>query len=246
MHTGCLILGILFLFYYVLIGCYAGFRTSLSWLWALGGVFFLLLGRAFVCQAGHPKLAYVTGAGLALAAVGLAVVLILGSRVVSAMHIQPEENLPYVIVLGAQVRGTRPSRALRMRMDAALTYARENPQTVFILSGGQGPDEEITEAQCMYDYMTAQGLEADRLLLEDRSTSTEENLKFSDALYRLRDSRVGVLSNSFHLYRALALAKHAGYRHVSGLPAPSDFWMQPHNVLREVCGLLAAAVGGKL
>lgn len=89
------------------------------------------------------------------------------------------ENLDYLIVLGAHVNGTRLSRALRFRVEKAEEYLRENPRTLAVLSGGRGVDEKISEAKAMADYLLAHGIERERLLLEERSVSTAENLRFS-------------------------------------------------------------------
>lgn len=248
LQTGCLILGVLCFLYYVGIVIYAGINTSFAWIWLFGAALFLFLRYALIYQSTHPGtwLRYVTvGAGVLIIA-GTLIIVIAGSRIAGAMVRRPEADLEYVIVLGAQVRGTSPSRALRKRLDRAVEYAGDNPQTVFILSGGQGPDEGISEAECMYNYMTDKGIVKERLLLEDRSTSTLENLRFSDELYRLKEKSVGILSNNFHIYRAMALATRLGYTDISGIPAPSDIGMQPHNILREICSLLVESLRGNV
>lgn len=242
LQTGCLILSILCFFYYLGIVVYSGFHTSISWIWLLGGGLFLFLWRAIMYQRAHPDTAlrFVTAALLGLLAAGIVVILVIGSRVIGGMVEKAEQRLDYVIVLGARVKGTSPSRALRRRLDRAVQYAEENPETVFVLSGGQGPDEGISEAECMYRYLTQSGVDEKRLLLEDKSTSTKENLQFSDEMYGLKEKSVGVLSNDFHIYRAVQFAKNQGYRDVFGIPASADPVMQPHNILREICCLLAA------
>lgn len=243
LQTGCLILGILCFLYYIGITLYAGIRTSLAWLWVLGGLFFLLLWRLQLRAAANPEatmIRYAVRGMFALLLVALVVIVLVGSRIVAGMYTQPEAGLDYVIILGAQVRGERPSRALRRRLDRAVQYAQENPDTILILSGGQGPDEGISEAECMRRYLTEKGLPGERLILEDKSTSTRENLRFSAEFLNPSGDRVGVLTNSFHVYRALMAAKAQGYAHASGIPASSDLGMQPHNVLREICGVLAS------
>ncbi len=249
LQTGCLVLGILCFLYYIGITAYAGIRTSLSWLWILGGLYFLLLWRLQVRAAANPRAAvlrYAVRGMFALLIAGLVVLLLLGSRIVAGMHEQPEADLDYVIVLGAQVRGKRPSRALRRRLERAAEYARENPDTVLILSGGQGPDEGISEAECMRRYLTEQGIEEKRLLLEDKSTTTRENLRFSAKLLDKEEDRVGIVTNNFHICRALMVARRQGYRHISGIPASAVPGMQLHNILREACGLLAEHVRAAL
>ena len=106
-----------------------------------------------------------------------------------------------------------------------------------ILSGGQGDDEEISEAVCMRNYLTAAGVEEDRLILEDRSTSTRENLLFSDQLTGCGSARCGIISNDFHICRVLKLARQAGYRDCYGIPAEGDPVMELHYIVRESVAL---------
>lgn len=246
LQTGCLIWGILCLFYFAGIMIYVGSTEWFQFIWLAGGCVFLGLWRLLAFQAVHPdsRIRYVNAVLLGLILIGVIVIGLIGSRIVSAMTARPEADLDYVIVLGAQVRGTQPSRALRKRLDRALEYAKENPDTVFILSGGQGADEEISEALCMYQYMIDNGMDSERMILEDRSTSTLENLEFSSAFLDKKGKRIGILSNNFHIYRALALAEQQGYEQICGIPAHSDAFMQPHYVLREICAVLVLMLKG--
>ncbi|MCC8105833.1 MAG: YdcF family protein [Clostridiales bacterium] len=277
LETGCLISGILCLFYYTGIVLYAGITTSFAWSWLCGGAALIVLRIVLWYQKQHPHLwlRCLTGAASVLIMVAFVVILVVGSRIVGAMHTVPQENLNYVIVLGAQVRGTSPSLSLKKRLERAAEYAEENPGTIFILSGGQGPDEGISEAECMYQYLVAAGVPEDRLIKEDASTSTRENLTFSAEIIRGlaadkeqsmpdmaadkeqsmpdmaedeeqsvpdTDADVGIsvaiLSNNFHIYRALLLAEQIGFTNASGIPADSVWFMQPHNILREICAVL--------
>ncbi len=88
-------------------------------------------------------------------------------------------EIPYILILGAKLFGDKPSQSLQNRLDVALKYLNENPKTKAIVSGGQGEDEDIPEAHSMRNYLVAHGINANRILIEDRSTSTYENLKFS-------------------------------------------------------------------
>ena len=244
LQTGCLVAGILCFFYFAAIVLHVGMSEWFMCIWAVTGAVFLLIWRCLVYQEAHPGsvLRFVAGAGGLVLLVGFVSAAVIGSRIVGAMASKPQEGLDYVLVLGAHVIGTQPSRALQKRLDRALEYAEENRDTVFILSGGQGADEDISEADCMYRYLTEKGMAPQRLLLEDRSTSTLENLRFSAKLLSREEDRIGILSNNFHIYRALLLAEREGYRHVCGIPAHSDLWMQPHYVLREICAVLVLTV----
>jgi len=109
---------------------------------------------------------------------------------------------PYVIVLGAGVKGEKPSLILSNRIEAAVRYGKRFPDTTFILSGGQGDGEAISEAEAMRRGMLQAGISEERLLLEDQSTSTTENLTFSKRLLPESENRVSIVTSDFHLYRA--------------------------------------------
>ena len=118
----------------------------------------------------------------------------------------------YLIVLGAKVKpGGIPSLSLQYRLDAALDYLKENLQTKVIVSGGQGRDEEQTEASFMRDYLIANGIEKERILTEEQSTSTYENLYYSFALLPETEQAVTIVSSDFHLRRATYIANELGY-----------------------------------
>ena len=125
-----------------------------------------------------------------------------------------EPEAEFVVVLGAGVNGTVPSAALRERLEAAQRYMEEYPNAILILSGGQGDHEGITEAECMYRWLTERGADPARLRMEPEAANTEENIAFSlDLIERefgVRPEKLGVISAEYHLLRASLLAKQAG------------------------------------
>ncbi len=248
LELGCAVLGTLCLIYYVVIVLYAGFGVDFAWFWAAGGIGFLLYGLLIRHGALHPQgiTAWAVRIILALLVTGFIIAGAAATRIIGAMTAKVPQDLDYVIVLGAHVRGTVPSRALRKRLDCAKAYAEENPDTIFFLSGGQGSGEDITEAEAMYRYLTEKGVDGDRLILEDRSTSTKENLEFCSQIRDIKDEKVGVLSNNFHVYRAGLMAEKLGYQHVARVPAPSDDVMQVHYVVREIFALAKAKLRGNI
>lgn len=151
---------------------------------------------------------------ITLLAVGFCAAAITGTRVALGGRPDPDEDCPYVLVLGAGVNGTEPSLALKSRLNAAAAYLEEHPETFCIVSGGQGPGEDITEAQCMYTYLVGLGIDPARILQEDRSTSTRENFLFSLALlekiFGTAPEELNVVTNEFHLYRAKGVAAELG------------------------------------
>ena len=114
------------------------------------------------------------------------------------MNAEPEPKLEYVIVLGAGLNGSTPSNTLKKRIEEGYIYMSENPDTILIASGGQGFKESISEAECIKRELVKMGISEDRIILEDRSTSTIENLKYSLMILGDPDAEVGIITNSFH------------------------------------------------
>ena len=182
----------------------------------------------------------ISGAGLL--ALGL-LVLVLCGKVVSRLRAVPEGPCPTVIVLGCQVRGTAPSLLLSYRIQAAAAYLEANPEAVAILSGGCGDGENISEAACMYNSLVALGIDPARLYREAESTVTAENLRFSQALME-REGLSGpvlIVSNDFHIYRALRMAEDLGLP-AQGLAARSNWYSRPTYILREALALVKYAL----
>ena len=195
-----------------------------------------LLGRKYPQDARTLKRIFTT-----LLCIGLLVVGITEAIIVKASFGDPKTHCDYMVVLGAGVRGNVPSLSLRNRIDAAYDYLTEHPDVTAILSGGQGEGENITEAQCMYDHLTAMGIAADRLWLEDKATSTWENLNFSLNIIEEKTGQrpeiLGVLSSEYHLFRASLFADACGVEFV-GVPArTTKLSLRVNYFMREVAGV---------
>ena len=179
--------------------------------------------------------------------VGLAVALLLFLTVEGLLLSHGERDnsaLPVdaVIVLGAGVNGETPSLILWSRITAAAAYLEGHPDVPVVLSGGQGPGENISEAACMRRELTARGVEEDRLLLEDRSTSTAENFAFSKELLEAHGidtdtAVIAVVTSDFHCFRAHLIARRAGLT-VIDVPAEVDWLLLNANYyIREFFAL---------
>lgn len=174
-------------------------------------------------------------------ALGLTVVAITEVVIIRASFGNPDEAVDYVVVLGAKVREDGPSVSLWDRIYAAAEYLQEHPDTVAVLSGGQGADEPMTEAQAMYEELIMLGADPDQLWLEEAATSTWENLHFSLDLIQektgTRPEKLGVLSSEYHLFRASLFAGACGVEFV-GIPAQTSRPAQKINhFMREVAGV---------
>ena len=173
--------------------------------------------------------------------IGLLIVGITEGFIIEASFGDPKEQVQYMVVLGAKVRNDGPSVSLWDRIYAAADYLEAHPDTIAVVSGGQGPDEPMTEAKAMKDKLVALGIPESRIWLEEEATSTWENLTFTLNLIEEktgeRPGKLGILSSEYHLFRAGLLAKEAGVEAV-GIPArTSRLSQQINHFMREVAGV---------
>ena len=173
--------------------------------------------------------------------IGLLVVGVTEAVIIHASFGNPKEQVQYMVVLGAKVNADGPSVSLWDRICGAYEYMEEHPEVIAIVSGGQGTDEPITEAECMYRELVGLGIDPKRIWVEDEATSTWENLHFSLDLIEektgVRPTKLGVLSSEYHLFRASLFAKACGVEFV-GIPARTSRIPQMVNhFMREVAGV---------
>lgn len=186
----------------------------------------------------------VFGVCVALLCIGLAFFLVVSGLMLGKMRDKPKQPAEVLIVLGCKVRGEAPSRMLRARLDAAYAYLSANPETTVVVSGGKGSDEDISEALCMYRYLTGRGIDPARILQEDQSTGTAENLRFSQRLlaeHGISCKTVAVATDGFHQLRASMLADDIGWE-TDAVPAKTRAWLLPTYWVREVFGVLYTVI----
>ena len=185
-----------------------------------------------------PKLARVLLVALSLClGIGLVAAAFTGVIIARAWDVQPPA-CDYIVVLGAGVNGTVPSLSLRERIEAACDYLMAHPNTVCVVSGGQGNGEDITEAQCMFNELTARGIEPERIWLEQRATDTRENIRFSLDIIEeqtgTRPEEIGLVSSEYHLYRAGLFARSENVT-AYGIPARTSWvTLRINYFLREI------------
>lgn len=149
--------------------------------------------------------------------------------------LKPAQPGKTIIVLGCQVRGETPSLMLQRRIDAALSYAEQNPESNIIASGGKGSGETISEAECIRRYLIAHGIDENRIFLEDQSTNTEENIKYSAEIIEREglDPSVVIATSRFHQYRASLFAQKYNLDS-SPLACGTQWWLAPGYWGREI------------
>lgn len=152
-------------------------------------------------------------AAIVLAA-GIAVFGVIEAPIVAGARTDAPDDVEYLVVLGAGLHGDVPSLSLTDRLEGALAWLETHPDCVAVVSGGQGPGETMTEGEAMGIWLEARGIDPSRIIVEDRATSTQENLEYSFALIRGRggepDGNCAIVTSEYHLYRAKALAARQG------------------------------------
>lgn len=160
------------------------------------------------------------------------------SLMVYGMQRVPTENAT-LVVLGCKVYGTKPSLMLRERLDAAIIYLNENPESACVVSGGKGDDEDVPEAEAMKNYLLEKGIAEDRIYVENQSVSTRENLKFANEIIEKEglSTTIAIATNDFHEYRAYRIAKALDLES-GAVPGRTAWWLLPTYALREMYGIL--------
>lgn len=238
------IIGCLCLLYYLMIAWDSGFTAVFGWFWLVLGAVAMVM--AYIVKKMPKKLPLwmklLAGfAGMLLVLFFFAIEL----PIIGAGLKAPEVSADYVVVLGAQVRGKNPSRILYERIVAAADYLKANPETKAVASGGQGSGEEISEARCIYDNLVTLGIDSERILMEDTSVNTEENLRNTLKITG-KEAKLVIVTCNFHLYRAMEIAKKQGAVQVSGCAAKADPILALNYYVREFFAVVKYKITGQI
>lgn len=232
---------VIFAFYGIcVLAVHSGSPFYMVW-FGLAGFMFLL---AVTFAAGHFLLILRRILLLLLLIFGLFVAVTWGF-IFTALHSAGKSGLQNIIVLGAQVKADGPGKELQYRLDRAYDYLEANPETTCVVSGGRGSNEPAAEAVVMEKYLRERGIAGDRILAETKSENTVQNLVYSKKLIN-PDKSVGIVTNDFHVFRAVHIAQKNGYQNVCGIAAPSNAFYLPNNMLRESFGILKEIVTGNM
>lgn len=152
-------------------------------------------------------------------------------------HVPPENGRQTLIVLGSKVNGDRPSLMLKRRLNVARDYLKENPQSDVIVSGGQGEDEDYPEGEVMARYLVGEGIDPERIIIENRSTNTDENLRFSKELMPEDSEGVIIVSDNYHQARARIIAKNIGIEPLYSLSSQATWGIALAYWFRDMGGV---------
>ena len=160
------------------------------------------------------------------------------SSFLNTFHLFKKKNLDYIIVLGAGIKGRRVTPLLAARIDKGIDVLKNNPHAVLIMSGGMGRGEDIPEGEAMASYAMEKGINQDQILIEDQSKNTKENLLFSSQLMTIDHPRIALVTTSYHVFRALILAKNLNIRCI-GFGAATKWYFTLNAFIREFIGYLS-------
>ena len=160
------------------------------------------------------------------------------SALLNLVHIRKKRKLDYIVVLGCAVFGQKVPPLLAGRLDKAIQLMDSNPNAKLICSGGQGHGEDIPEGEAMAAYAVAHGVPEEKIIIENKSRNTRENLQFSRALMQGTAPRIAIVTTAYHVFRALLLARQCGIRCV-GFGAKTKLYFTLNATLREFVGYLS-------
>lgn len=248
--------------YYGVIVLYSGFDTSFSFIWLLfaGALFLLAAGHEFYRRNPKKIPLWIPVSIVTFCLAGILIFCVVEALIFSGAASMNQPDLDYLIVLGAKVEGEQVSNSLKKRLDKAIEYLEQNPETTLVLSGGRGEGELVAEAQAMYDYLQFNGVSEDKMLLEPFSTSTVENIAYSRVAIeenewkklqaeqekREHPLEIGVLTSNFHVYRAKKIAQKWGIPDIHGIASNSDPVLLVHFCVRECIAILKDKLMGNM
>ncbi len=233
-----IVLGIL-AFLYSLIVLRVGSGTFSFLIWIALGLFFVFLyfmDKKKLWEKVPKVLRYIFRG---MIAAGLAVFIICQGCILSQFFSKGDAGADYIIVLGAQMKDWGPSVVYKHRLDAAVEYLNNNPDTMVVVTGGQGANESISEGEGGKAYLIEQGISEDRILVEKESVDTSQNIQYAIALIdNPDDKQIGIVTNNFHVFRGTMLAKRYTNADISGIAAFTEYLYLPNNMVRECFGIL--------
>ena len=177
-----------------------------------------------------------------ITSIGLLVFFIIELLILSRFNTVPRNNLDYIIVLGAQVGANGPEISYKYRLDAAYDYLLKNENTICILTGNKGSNEPISEGEGGYNYLIEKGIDKNRLMYEEASTDTYENIKNAVDLINEKEKNLNyecaIVTNKYHLFRGMSIAKKVLNKEVDGIPAKINKFYLLNSMVREFFGVI--------
>jgi len=231
LRTFFFIFGILCLLYFIAITIFIGYLNVYNLIWVFIGVFCLIIHKKTLRF--YTKIpTFVKVLFLVITIVFLFSFIIIEGQIINHSRTRNTENAYYAILLGAGLNGSTPSLTLLQRINAAVEYLYKNKNVKVVVSGGKGTRELYTEAEIMSKLLQTRGIEINRIIIEDNSTDTKENLEYSKSMIGI-DRKIVIISSGYHLFRAKNIAKKLGYKDIGGIAGKTPSLLVPNYYVRE-------------
>lgn len=242
------LIGILSTAYFFVYACLVGLNNTFTYFWILLGVGCIAVGLLLqlLHHRGISLPVWISRSGMILSGFCLLFFLVIEGIIIGYGTSKPQAGAEYMIILGARVKGEQITANLARRLWAAYDYLEKNPQTKVILSGGQGAGEDISEAEAMKRYLEQKGIAPERMILEDQSVNTDQNLEFSIQKIETVNASVVIVSNDFHIFRSLRIARKKGLKKVQGLGSATKWYTVPNMYVREAFAVVKYALCGQI
>lgn len=244
-----LILGGILIAYFILVNVLSFRKIAFSEVFLISGIVLIIYHFTKIYVYNNEKLKLLDGIVKVIICIGLIVFIILEGMIVTYSK-KSTNNADYIIVLGAGLNnGHNLSQTLRDRLNAALECINKyNNDSYIVVSGGQGEDEDMSEAEAMEIYLLEQGVSRDRIIKEDKSRNTSENFKFSKekieehSKKELKETSVKVVTTDFHALRSNMLAKRNGYENIEVYSSNTIAYLAPVFYTREAVALVKSYI----
>lgn len=176
---------------------------------------------------------------------GICIFIIIEGLIINSSVRKDITKPDYIVILGAGLWGDTPSLTLIQRLETSLDLIKLHPDVKVIVSGGQGPGETITEAEAMKRFLVSKGVDRTRIILEDKSTNTLENLYNTRQTIKRIDNRdkinISIITSNFHMFRSKFLANRVGFN-AYGYPSPTLIYLVPAYHTREVLAVIKSFI----
>ncbi len=205
------------------------------------GAFFMLWGAFWHKIQQKTKAGYLKWIKLGVIAIICLEIMLIGFIAIYGQSDNVNYDEDAVIVLGAGIRGDRVTVPLAYRLSEAIEYHKQNPDAVIVVTGGKGYQETVTEAEAMEKYLLERGVNPDKIIKEEKATSTNENMRFAKEILDKRlkkDYSVVVITNNFHVYRGVQIARLEGFENVYHKHAGLKWYNMVPCYLRESLAVL--------
>ena len=244
------ILGVLLIAYIIAINIMSGVRVAFSLPIIIVGI--ILIIYHFIKKRINESKLFIKGFKLIKMYLCIGLIWFLAMEAVIISYPKhSEKKADYILVLGAGLNDTIPTEILRGRLDAAIECIEKNDAGYIVVSGGQGEDEGLPEANAMSTYLQDKGIDKEKIIIEDESRNTNQNFKFSKKKIEehshksLKEINIKIVTTDFHAFRSSILAKRNGYVNFNNYSSDTVWYLIPVTYTREAFAIVKSVIFDK-